>query len=262
MRRTAQLKWAALAGLLAVRCTTLHRTPSTVLTGDGMLGRAVDESSGCDGPVVEQTHAQQGGSVAARREGEEGEVFGGRVRVLASRLADFKVNGQAPDQPVPADPHLLWSLGAHGGVHGGGVGTEVGLSAVIGESTWVVPWFRLLAGNLEFAWFELDLGSDDPLYFTNIISAGVGMRSEILRLRAGLTSFGRLYQGRDDLEDRKDTLSFAEGIGEDRGDLDGGFYVDLGLQTRLFGVVLGAVVGDSWAGRFGISIPLERSAEE
>lgn len=252
MRGARRIRWLALVALISINCTALERRPSTVVTGDGVYLTVDDTSGGCEGPVTRQTHTQQGGGIGVRHEGAEGQVYGGRARLISGRLDAYEVDDQ-PTRPSPEalERYLIGYGGVFGGYHLRWIGGELGLGAVATGDVMLVPWGKALFGDLNTLWLEIEAGSDDPLYYTNMLGLALGLRTEHVRGRVGVSLLGHFFKGTYEEEaERQTALRFG---GE-----DSAFIFDLGLQKGPFGLRGGGAVGEkTWATRIGLAYELE-----
>lgn len=244
-RRTLPLRWLALVALFSVNCSPIRRPTRTLVEGDARLARAYDSSYGCEGEVDRWEHRHIGGSAAVRHEDESGLVVGGRVRSQAGEVV------AASTPVIPSGrTYALHAAGAHVGYDTREVGFEAGVSAVYGDDLRLlpVPYARLGVGDLEHIWFDLVVGSDDPLHVARLATLGFGVRGGSFDARVGFGAYGHIVPIVDFDRERDLTL----GSHDDGFDL--GVLVDLRVDlTPRLGLVGGGVLGKAPAARLGLS---------
>ena len=263
MKAIRCLRWLALLTLPIWSCVS--RQQRTIVTLDGAYGRADSVDSGCDtGPVVHQVHGQGGGSVAIRHEAENGFMAGARGRLLVGRLLEYE-ELEYEEDGVPKGGYPDWytmgSLGARLGIRGPYVGVELGASVLISGvgDAFILPGGRLLIGDLDFLWLEAEvLTVDDPLYFTNLLGFGLGLRHDVLEARFGVTAHGRWLVDRAGYWDGGG-LEFADGDGEE--DVWGAYLDATGRQGR-FSWTAGVLMGKAPGGRLGVEYQLDPKAAD
>lgn len=255
-RGKRMLRWIGLLVLLGASCAPVrHRKDRVVITGDGFYSDAVDANYGCEGELLErQRHRQLGGGAAAHLEYANGVTGGARLRLASSALRSYEGGDVDPDD----DAHGLGALGLHVGYDFRHVGASLGVSGVTlldFDDALLVPYGQLRVGLLERSWIEVTAGTTDPLFFTNVLGLGLGVRSQqTVRFRLGLTLFGKFL---------RDATEHTDADGRDQGPLafgydeqsDLGAYLDLRVLTsdRGWGLDLGALIANEPSVRLGLS---------
>jgi hypothetical protein len=132
----------------------------------------------------------------------DGLVQGARARLVAGRDRVIRSFGDSSfgDSSFGEQPRwqrgpdvALYALGAYIGHHGGNGGGEAGFSFLGSFEHGLAvpaPWVKILWGEVGQSWWVLDLGPDDPLFFTNIIGFGRRARSGDLEVGFGSPSTG------------------------------------------------------------------------
>ncbi|MCA9527853.1 MAG: hypothetical protein KC549_16315 [Myxococcales bacterium] len=244
MRR---FRWLALLFFLTAACTTGRRQTRTLLSADGQMAEVTHVDSGCSNTYT-QEHSRVGGGIAVRQTHAGGAVYGGTVRAVSGQAYE---NDEYPDTYDKARYTLLGG-GLMGGYVWDHVALEAGVAGVLSTASdgiLPVPSLRLQLGGPGVAWFDLELGSQDPVFYTNLVSVGGGVEGESYRLRGGLTS----YAVPIDDSDPGGGLRLAH---EGR-DYDLGTFADISVWDGRFGFVAGAVLGANVLGRVGLSIQLD-----
>ena len=242
-----RFRWLALLFFLTAACTTGQRTTRTLVVGDGIAGDVQDVQSGCDYSYA-QEHRRVGGGIGVRRTMAEGPVYGGHARIASARPV---FNEEFPGS-FDRRRYEIWDAGVMGGYYWDHAGFELGVSGMkssLSEGVLPIGSLRLLFGAPGVAWFDLELGSQDPVYFTNIASIGAGMEGEGFRFRGGLTAYGVPID--DSSPDGGLVLGSADDI------FDSGAFLDGHIWNGRYGIVGGVVVGSNVMGRLGFSVALE-----
>lgn len=251
-----RLRWIGLLVVLGASCAPVrHRKDRVVITGDGFYSDAVDANYGCEGELLErQRHRQLGVGATAHLEFDNGATGGATLRLASSALRSYEGSDVNPDD----DAHGLGALGLHVGYDFRHVGASLGVSAVTlldFDDALLVPYGQLRVGQLERSWIEVTAGTTDPLFFTNVLGLGLGVRSQqTVRFRLGLTLFGKpLRDATEDTDaDGRDRAPLV--FGYDR-QSDLGAYLDLRVLTsdRGWGLDLGALIAREPSVRLGLS---------
>lgn len=243
------LRWLALIVFFSINCSPIKRQTRTTIEGDARIARAHDSQHGCEGDIERWQHAHVGGSAAIRHEHADGLVAGARVRTQA---------GEVTESATPIAPahrtYLLHAGGLYLGYDGRHMGLEAGGSVIFSDDILVVgtPYLRFKSGDLDSLWFELILGSEDPLHVARLGSVGFGAHSGGFEAQVGLGLYGQFVPSSD--PDRERALN--HGTYDEHADT--GLVVD--LRYRLgggLGLVGGGVLGRAPAGRLGLSWTLD-----
>ena len=221
MRR--RTRWAALLLVNTAACAPGRGTTRTTVIGDGVAGSTTELAG-------EPWRA--GGGLGVRHKRGSGAVVGAQVRVV--------------DSPA------IWGATFLAGSHSDTVGFEASLSGVHAASSvgWVpIPSLRVLVGEPHVFWFELEAGSQDPLFYLGLASAGVAVEAETFRLRVGLSMYGVLV---DEAETGLD-LHFPAADPS----LNGGVYLEGLAHLGQVGVVGGLIVGPATLARLGLALDFD-----
>ncbi|MEZ4475100.1 MAG: hypothetical protein R3F60_30780 [bacterium] len=242
-----RLRWLALLLFLTSACVTGRRVDRLTVTGDALGGQVRETSTGCDYSYTQEAR-HVGGGVGVRREDADGVVVGGLARVVSGR----PIRNDEYADSFDRRRFELWAGGLMGGYHWDHVGVEAGISVVrssLSEGWIPIPALRLLVGTPRRIWFELEGGSQDPLWYTGFVSTGIGLEDEAFRLRGGLTLYGVPTDGSD--PDQGVIFAAREDL------LDTGVYIDGLVRHGRFGLVAALIYGENSLGRLGFSVDFD-----
>ncbi len=255
-RKSLRRRWLLLAAFMSIHCGRVERRTQTTVEVDGRYGQAIEQAYGCEGqPVDAWEHRQIGGSAAVRHESSSGAVAGARLRILQSEITR-STTYVAPDEQT----YQLGAFSAYGGYERRRFGFAAGGSiitlndALDPDSLELLPFIQIKTGDLDNVWFEATFGTNDPLYFAQYFGAGIGVRGENHRFRAGGTFYGHYmfdveYDPIDDVDYDEPLM-----VGSRAELIDLGLYVD--AEWRPFGglgLIGGFVFGPAPAARVGLT---------
>lgn len=199
-----------------VACQPARHVPRLTATADVVGGQVFDQEdfSSYTDAWSDQTDDFQrrfGVGLSMDSISADGLVQGARARLVAGRDRVIRSFGDSSfgdssfgDSSFGEQPRwqrgpdvALYALGAYIGHHGGNGGGEAGFSFLGSFEHGLAvptPWVKILWGEVGQSWWVLDLGPDDPLFFTNIIGFGHRARSGDLEVGFGVTLHGHISE--------------------------------------------------------------------
>jgi hypothetical protein len=193
-----------------------------------------------------------GGGVRADLEYADGVTGGAVLRLASSTLRSYEGGGVVIDGPRTSG---LGAFGVYVGYDRRYIGGSLGLASVAlldFDDALVLPFGQVRVGQLEQVWGEATVGSVDPLFYTNLVGAGLGARvGASVLLRGGLTVFAKPL--RDGLAEPDLLTGGTLVLGGDAED-NVGVYVDVRVLTggTGWGLDLGALLGSQPSVRLGL----------
>lgn len=220
-----------LVALLAVKCGGVnHGADRTVVGANGYYGTAVDKHYGCEGELLNtQRHKQMGAGASIRHEFRRGGLLGASVGVLRGAPQEYKQEDRHDGNesgPIDMSEYTLVNGSLRLGYDFAYLGGEGGVSIIklVDGKAAAFPWGRLKAGDMEGTWFEVGFLTPNPLDSVDVFSGGLGVRTDSLRARVGVTFHGRAIR---DVTWDQNGGEHKWSLGANAENLDGGVYGEL-----------------------------------